>query len=165
MDSRALRLELRMDARVPLVSLTRRFLESALEKYVTDADLVARVAMASHELLENAARYSRNATAELSVVMSPADGTRRGRLTLRLSNAANPAHIDRLKQSFSELDACDDPLTLYVGLMRRNARIKDVSGLGLARIRAEGEMTLALSVEGDAVTMVAETELPEGDQA
>jgi hypothetical protein len=165
MDSRALRLELRMDASVQLVSVTRRFVESALEKVCPDdADLVARVAVATHELLENAARYSRkdgspDRVVELSVTVARGPGDHRDRLALRLCNTTNPAHIDRLKKSFAELDACEDPLSLYVGLMRRNARDTSISGLGLARVRAEGEMTLGLSVSGDAVTIVAETPL------
>jgi anti-sigma regulatory factor (Ser/Thr protein kinase) len=166
MNDGTLRLHLRIDPGIPLVSVARRFVENALEKFLSDPDLVARVAMATHELLENAARYSRNACAELTVVMNRDEADPNGRLTLRLSNTAGPKHIDRLKQSFAELDACDDPLMLYVGLMRRNAGNREISGLGLARIRAEGEMTLGLEVEGEAVTIVAETGLlPAGDLA
>jgi hypothetical protein len=159
MEARPLRLELSMDTAVSLVSVTRRFLEDALEKFIPDADLVWRAAMAAHELLENAAKYARHARAELSVVIDRQDG---GTLTLQLSNVTSAAHVDRLKQSFRELDACDDPLGLYVGLMRRNADRTDISGLGLARIMAEAEMTLALRVEGEAVTIVARTGLDGG---
>ena len=149
-----------MDTSAQLVSVTRRFVEEALEKVSTDADLVSRVAMSAHELLENAAKYARLGRAQLSVQVEGERGART--LTLRLSNTTSAIHIDRLRQVFSELDATDDPLALYVTMMRRNARERDISGLGLARIRAEGEMTLNLKIEGDTATIVARTELPAG---
>jgi hypothetical protein len=80
-----------------------------------------------------------------------------GEVTLRLSNDTTPAHIDRLRRTFSEMDACLDPLAFYIELMRRNARRPDVSCLGLARILAEGEMSLGLSVDGPTTTIVART--------
>ena len=163
MESNALRLELNMDATVPLVSVTRRFVERALEKFVSDGDLVSRVAMTAHELLENVAKYGARANAELSVTMDREEGNDRN-LTVRVSNAASPADIERLNQSFSELNACDDPLELYLDLMRRNATNAEISGLGLARILAEGEMTLGLTVNGDAVTIVAQTGISDGCQ-
>lgn len=149
-----LRLQLRLDADPVLVSVTRRFVEDALKRFVSDRDLVSRVAMTAHELLENAAKYARDRAAELTVTLDQAGGGK-GQVTLRLSNDTTPAHIDRLRQIFSEMDACRDPLALYVELMRRNARRPDVSGLGLARILAEGEMTLGLSVDGRTATIVA----------
>jgi hypothetical protein len=150
-----LRLQLRLDTDPVLVSVTRRFIEEALRRFVTDRDLVSRVAMTAHELLENAAKYARDRNAELSVTLDSAGG--KSQVVLRLCNDTTPLHIERLRQIFSELDACRDPLALYVDLMRRNARRPDVSGLGLARIVAEGEMTLGLSVDGRTATIVART--------
>ena len=148
-----------MDANPLLVSVTRRFVEQALENFVEDADLVSRVAMAAHELLENAAKYARQGKAVLSVVLDRV-GDEAGELTLRLCNEANPAHIDRLREVFSKIDGCEDPLVMYVGLMRRNARDTDISGLGLARIRAEGEMTLDLDIDGEIATIAARATVP-----
>ena len=152
-----------MDTSAPLVSVTRRFVEEALEKVSSDADLVSRVAMSAHELMENAAKYARHGRALLSVHVD-VDAAGGGRtVTLRLSNATNATHLDRLRQVFAELDASDDPLSLYVAMMRRNAREREVSGLGLVRILAEGEMTLNLRIEGETATIVARTQVaPEG---
>jgi two-component sensor histidine kinase len=158
MEARDLRMELRMDASPLLVSVTRRFVEEALEKYVADADFVSRVAMTTHELLENAAKYARGGKAQLEVRMDGAPDTRT--LTLRLSNATSPDHLDRLKESFLEIDGSEDALGLYLALMRRNAHQSEISGLGLARIRAEGEMTLGLTVDGDRATIVAHAPVP-----
>jgi hypothetical protein len=41
--------------------------------------------------------------------------------------------------------------------MEQSMRRKGTSGLGLARIRAEAEMTLSLSSEGDRLYILAET--------
>src|SRR5262245_46506155 len=120
MEARALRLELRMDANPLLVSVTRRFVEQALGTFVEDADLVSRAAMAAHELLENAAKYACHGKAELSVVLDRV-GREAGQLTLRLCNSASPANIDRLREVFSAIEGCDDPLVMYLGLMRQNA--------------------------------------------
>jgi hypothetical protein len=157
MKARALRLELRMDANPLLVSVTRRFVEQALGTILDDADLVSRAAMAAHELLENAAKYARQGKAELSVVLDQA-----GRLTLRLCNSASPAHIDRLREIFATIQRCDDPLVMYLGLMRRNAHDMDVSGLGLARIRAEGDMKLDLDIDGEVATIAVRATVPAG---
>ena len=161
MNARPLRLELRLDANPLLVSVTRRFVEQALETALDDADLVSRVAMAAHELLENAAKYARQGQAVLSVVIDRA-GSEPGQLTISLCNAASPMHIDRLREIFSTIDGCEDPLTMYVGLMRRHAHEVDISGLGLARIRAEGEMMLDLAIEGEVATIAAHATVPAG---
>jgi hypothetical protein len=160
MDTRGVRIELRLNASPPLVSVTRRFVEEALEKNISDGDLISRVAMTTHELLENAAKYARHALAELSVTMTPDGDGDDHRLTVQLRNETTPAHIDRLRNAFTELDACRDPMQFYVELMRRNAHSAETSGLGLARIRVEGEMTLALRVDGTTATIVAETHVP-----
>lgn len=155
MEGRALRIELRLDASPSLVSVTRRFVEQALGNVLADEDLISRVAMTAHELLENAAKYARRAKAELLLVIAP-DGEDH-RLTVQLRNETSLPHIARLKTIFLELDGSEDPMSLYVDLMRRNAHSADTSGLGLARICAEGEMTLSLAVDGDTATIVAHT--------
>src|SRR5579872_7353103 len=104
-----LRLQLRLDADPVLVSVTRRYVEEALKRFISDRDLVSRVAMTTHELLENAAKYARDRIAELSVALDQNGG--KMQVTLRLSNDTTPAHIDRLRQIFSELDSCRDPLS------------------------------------------------------
>jgi hypothetical protein len=167
----ALKLELRLDTHPLLVSPARRFVEEALEKAVTDADFVSRVAMTAHELLENAAKYAHDGKADLSLTMPSRNGNGASgggsgggnrQLVLRLSNIASPLHLDRLRHMFAQLDSCGDPLIFYLDLMRRNAHETGNSGLGLARIRAEGEMALTLAVDGERATIVAHVSVPEG---
>jgi hypothetical protein len=53
-----------------------------------------------------------------------------------------------------------DAFAHYQRLMRDTARSKDESGLGLARIRAEAEMDLALEVRGSSVALTASLVVP-----
>jgi hypothetical protein len=159
MEQLPFRIELRLDTAAPLVSITRRFVEEALERAVSDGDCISRAAMAAHELLENATKYSVDRRAELGVRVDGVGADRE--LTVTLSNVTSAGHVDRLRQRFAEQEAAaQDPLGYYVGLMRSGAHIREVSGLGLARIRAEGEMSLKLVVNGDLVTIVARAPVP-----
>ena len=61
---------------------------------------------------------------------------------------------------FEEMKAAEDPMEHYCSVMRRNAKRQDGSGLGLARIRAEAEMTLDHEVDDELVTIIARTLVP-----
>lgn len=160
MTNEGLSLELTLDTDPRIVSITRRFVEQAMEKLVDDADAVFRVAMAAHELLENAAKYAENRQACLALRLGPdEEGGRQAVLTMM--NQTSPSHIERLKQNFAEMNTRDDPYDYYFELMRRNAADVSVSGLGLARIRAEGEMTLAFDSKGTQVFIRATARIPE----
>src|SRR5258708_9377202 len=89
-----LRLQLRLEADPVLVSVTRRFVEEALKRFISDRDLVSRVAMTAHELLENAAKYTRDRAAELSVTLDQ-NGGRAGQAPPAPPNATPPPHTDR----------------------------------------------------------------------
>lgn len=153
MTERSLRFELSLEVNPRLVSVTRRFVEEALERAVDDPDITARLSMAAHELLENAAKYAVDRRGLLKVVVEPRNGG--ARAVVQLTNVTTPAHVERLKNSFAEMSSSDDAFTLYAELMKRNARDRDVSGLGLARIWAEGEMNLALETRDENVTIMA----------
>lgn len=160
MADEGLSLELTLDTDPRIVSITRRFVEQAMEKLVDDADAVFRVAMAAHELLENAAKYAENRQACLALRLeASSSGGRQAVLTMM--NQTSLAHIERLRQNFAEMNTRDDPYDYYFELMRRNPSDISVSGLGLARIRAEGEMKLAFDTVGTQVFIRATAEIPE----
>jgi hypothetical protein len=160
---RPLTLELRLGPNPALVSVVRRYVEQVIERHAADDELVSRAALTAHELMENAARYAprdAEATLVLALAIETEPGAEGARLTLRLSNPAGPADVDRLRAMCARLDECADPWALYLELMRRQAHESDVHGIGLARIRAEGEMSLSLEVRDGKITVAACTSFP-----
>jgi two-component sensor histidine kinase len=134
-----------------MVSIVRRFVEESFEKMVGDPDAVFRVSLAVHELLENAAKYAIGDKTGLFVHFD-ANGPA---ASIRLTNQTTPQHIERLRECISEIQASEEPFAHYQKLMRRTYGIQEESGLGLARIRAEGELNLSLEIDGSMVTIVA----------
>jgi len=134
-----------------MVSIVRRFVEETFEKLVGDADAVFRVSLAVHELLENAAKYAVGDKTDLTVHFE-SDGAG---ANIKLTNQTTPECLERLRAFVSEIQSSDNPLLLYQSMMRRKLDVEGASGLGLARIRAEGELDLSLEIEGTVVTVVA----------
>jgi hypothetical protein len=143
--------ELRFRPSATLISVVRRFVEEFYRKVMDDRDVASRLALTTHELLENAAKYSSDGEASLQVV------ARAGTVHVRASNRASSAQIDLLRKYFDEIGAAPDARELYRRMLQRTAVLSSGSGgLGLARIWAESEMTIRLDVRGDEVVIHAE---------
>jgi hypothetical protein len=140
---------------VDLISSTRRFVADFFDGVVTDPDATSRVAMTIHELLENVFKYSVDGCAKVDIAL----GDRQEQKVVRIfsTNRASQDRMHELTQRLDELQGADDPLKLYYRIIAQSAKRKEGSGLGLARIRAEGEMDLSYVVKGDEITIVAET--------
>jgi anti-sigma regulatory factor (Ser/Thr protein kinase) len=137
-----------------MVSVIRRFVEEVYEQVFDDLDAVSRITLAAHELLENAVKYSSDGPARIRVSLERGEET--DRVAIAVSNRADPRNLDALRSIFREMEQVSDPLVHYQTMLRRNYRRKDGSGLGLARVQAEGEMHLSLEVaEGDQVCLRA----------
>ena len=149
--------DLCIDPNPRFVSVVRRFVEAALDRLLADREAVFRIAMSAHELMENAVKYSIGNRTVLRVNYQR--GEQGARVSLYLSNETTPQHIDRLRVRVQAIASAEDPFLYYQKLMRQNARAVDESGLGLARIRAEGEMDLGLEVRGNTVALVADAQL------
>jgi two-component sensor histidine kinase len=150
-ESPTLSFGLQLQPQSRMVSIVRRFVEESFEKIVGDPEAVFRVSLAVHELLENAAKYAIGDKTGLSVHFeSNGSGAR-----IKLTNQTTPEHIERLRACISEIQASNEPVALYQSMMRRTFGIQEESGLGLARIRAEGELNLSLETDGTMVTIVA----------
>jgi hypothetical protein len=148
-----LHLDLPLTVSPAIVSPTRRLIEAKLAPVLDDEDAVFRVAMTAHELLENAAKYASDGKARLEVDVSP-----RGEdavIRVVVTNNSSREHIDHLGTCYAEMNAETDAMAHYFTLMRRNARVGSVSRLGLARVRAEGEMAIEVAITGETVTVVA----------
>ena len=165
--TRELGFDLSIDPNPRFVSIVRRFVEDAFERLLRDREAVFRVAMSAHELLENAAKYAIGGKALLRVSFRRIDDAADPRIgdgaevSLYLANETTPKHIGRLRDRVSAIVSAPDAFAHYQSLMRQSARATDESGLGLARIRAEGEMDLSLEVKGSSVALVAMLRLPQ----
>jgi anti-sigma regulatory factor (Ser/Thr protein kinase) len=153
-----LHLDLPLTISPAIVSPTRRLLESKLAPVLDDDDALFRVAMAAHELLENAAKYASDGKARLEVEVSPRDDGVLVRVVV--TNKATRENIDNLNACFAEMNAESDAMAHYFALMRRNAKNGSISRLGLARVRAEGEMDIAVDINDDSVKVVASAIVP-----
>jgi len=135
-----------------MVSVVRRFVAESCEKMVGDPVAVHRVALAVHELLENAAKYAVGEKTGLTVRFE------RHGANIRLTNQTTPEHVARLRACIESIQSAAEPFLHYQDLMRRSFGVVEESGLGLARIRAEAELKLSLEIRGNMVTIVASSE-------
>ena len=141
-----------------MVSVVRRFVEEVYEQEL-DLDTVSRIAMSAHELLENAVKYSPSGQARIRVSVERAAECQR--VCIEVTNQASPEHLAALQTALSDMASAADPLTHYQTLLRRSAKRRDGSGLGLARIEVEGEMSLRLRIEeNNMICLSAHAEIP-----
>ena len=81
----------------------------------------------------------------------------------RVAGVADEA--EQLERFLVELQDAQDPVAFYDRTIQASAKRRHGSGLGLARIRAEGEMELSHRIAGGRISIVAEAALAEGDLA
>ena len=136
-----------------VVSPTRRIIEAKLGPVLEDEDAIFRVAMTAHELLENAAKYASDGKARLELSVTPREEGAIVRVVV--TNNATQENIAQLGVCYAEMNAAKDAMAHYFSLMRMNAKAGALSRLGLARVRAEGEMDIEVDVEGERVKIVA----------
>lgn len=134
--------ELQFKPNAELVSTVRRFVSEFYERVCPDADAISRLALATHELLENAVKYSFDGETKLRVEV--VRGTLPAMVAVRAWNQALPSHLETLKASLDALAKASDPFEHYQACMRISAKKTEGSGLGLARIAAEAEMVVKL---------------------
>lgn len=149
----SLDLDLPLSVSPNMVSPTRRIIEAKLGPALDDEDAIFRVAMTAHELLENAAKYASDGKARLEVSVQPRGDDAIVRVVV--TNNAAREHIDQLGTCYAEMNANRDAMAHYFSLMRLNAKAGALSRLGLARVRAEGEMDIEIDIQGDTVKIVA----------
>jgi len=142
--------------RVRLIASTRAMVTDLCEQVLDDADATARVAMAAHELMENVAKYASGGEGSMEVELSERDG--QSHVQVSTKNRASAEQREILRHVIGELRSAVDPVAYYDAVIAKSARSKG-SGLGLARIRAEGNMDVELSIDGDEVTISAQTSL------
>jgi anti-sigma regulatory factor (Ser/Thr protein kinase) len=152
------RFELHFAPNVSLVPAVRHFVTDFYGKVVNDADITDRLAIAAHELLENAVRYSIDAQTTIGIRVG-----REGEnllVTIRTSNRASPEQIELARKAFEEVVSAPDAAVVYAAQVRRAATRTAGSGLGLGRVRAEMGLVLSYEIRDDNVTVVARGTFP-----
>lgn len=153
--------ELNFKPNVALVSVVRRFVSEFYARFLSDPDGTSRVALATHELLENAVKYSKDGETTLRIDVDTNATPKTVRIKLR--NRAEPQHIAAIRAILDGIRAAPDAFTFYQQLIARQAKTREGSGLGLARICAEGEMAVTCEVlEGDTTVIEAVTAVGDG---
>ena len=147
---------------VELVSIVRRFVADSFGELLEDDEATSRLALATHELLENAVKYCVNGEARLSVELR-GDGASR-RVIVTTGNAASEPNRRAAERCLDALAGAADPFQYYQALLRRS-RNAEGSGLGLARVRAEADMTMTHHAEGDHISIRAEAFVAPGAAA
>ena len=134
-----------------IVTAISRLVSEFCRVILADADVASRFHMAAHELAENVVKYSTGPRVSIEVALEEfKDGAR---LEVRASNETTPERLQEVEGRLRELAEAEDPVALYDRLIMETAPRTDVSGLGLARIRAEGELNMDYSIEGNALTV------------
>lgn len=144
-----------------LVPIVRRFVADVYRRAVASEDDVDRIVMATHELVENAVRFSNEGSANLRIDLTPGDPAR---VTICTSNSASAENLATVVGWLQEMRSVSDPFTFYSAAMRATAKRAHGSGLGLARVFAEGALDLDCKVEGDAIVVTAKGTLDGGEQ-
>jgi len=114
------------------------------------ADAVGeRVGLVVHELVENAIRYGDERDLELCL-------ERNGeRVEISVANTTSPERASDLQEFLSDLLTLPAEQAYVRALEMAASRPAEQSGLGLARVRYEGQCDLELSVSADRVCVTA----------
>ena len=138
-----------------MVSAISKLLCEFCRSLVEDPDVASRFHMVAQELAENLMKYSSGSNISVSAELLSIDGNPTLRLEAR--NRTTPERLRAVELHLRELMNAQDPIARYDRLVLETAPKQDESGLGLARIRAEGGFNLNYRIEGDELTVSVDT--------
>ena len=154
---RALFVQLAFCPTPSLVTAIARLVSDFCRTGLRDLDVTSRFHMAAHELTENITKYSTSSHASLEIELTESSSARL--LTLRTKNHTSLDRLAEVEKRLKELQSAADPSKLYDRLIEETAPLEGVSGLGLARIRAEG-LFFNYQISGDELTLIVQEPLP-----
>jgi hypothetical protein len=155
--------ELTFSPSLQLVDTVRAFVGQFYAETVGDSEVGAKLALATHELLDNAARYSADGRTSIRIRLerTPAHVD----VTIATRNRALGPHLSTVRTALDEIAAEPDAEVYYQRLMRKRMKRSDGSGLGLGRIRAEGDMALSYQIDVDVLELRAEGRFAAGGES
>ncbi|MBK7860740.1 MAG: hypothetical protein IPJ65_19485 [Archangiaceae bacterium] len=136
-----------------VISEVRRLVSRALERLEIEPDHAYCASLATHELLENAVKYGKGEV-RVRIVLDPKERTVK---RVDVENWTTRAQVQRLKRAVGDVATAQNAMRKYTSLMGRSN-----GGLGLARVAAEGEMSLLCRVRANRVAVSA---VPTGGSA
>lgn len=144
------------------VDRVARFVAEICRTYISDADAISRLQLAAYELMENVVKYTSKGDGEFQLQLdTSAEGCR---IVMETQNRADNSHQLDLEARMTRLSSADDPLSHYDSEIAASAQRPFGSGLGLVRIRAEGEMLMDFSIDADKVVVRVEAAFVRGGQ-
>jgi anti-sigma regulatory factor (Ser/Thr protein kinase) len=148
-------LELQLKPDISLVTVARRFIAKLYGRLLTDPADTSRLALATHELLENAARYAKDET----LIRIEVDLDRRpGLVTIVMRNRAEPVNIAAIREVLDGVASAPDAFSFYQQLLVRRSKVRpSPGGLGLARICAEGDMKITYRIVDNDISVIEAT--------
>ncbi len=155
-------LKLQMSPAWELVNATREYLLSMLTHTLGDAALAGQVALAAHELIENAIKYSHAQAPKIRLDVVE----RAGAIAITVENEGRKEDIASLISEITAVCEAKDPMAYYrqkidLAISRTDGR----ACLGLARIRFESQMQITWSIAGRRVRVTAIRRLDEPSHA
>src|SRR5689334_16055612 len=114
--------ELNFRPNVALVSVVRRFVSEFYQRFLSDPDGTSRVALATHELLENAVKYSKDGETTIRIDVDQHADPKTVRIVLR--NRAEPANIAAIRTILDGVAAAPDSFGYYQALLVQKAKTK-----------------------------------------
>ena len=147
---RPIYLMLRMKPPWVFVDEIRRFVESFCSCACPGETREAQVALAVHELMQNAIPHAGGESVDLTLQVDPAAD----RIEIAVSNPATEEQFADFKGRLDRINLEPDPLQSYLRAMSE-APMNQRGGLGLARVRFEAQLELSITREGSRITVLA----------
>lgn len=151
-SSAPIRLFIRMNPPWVFIDEIRRFVESFCSCGALGPDREAQIALAVHELMQNAVPHARGADVELDLEVDP----RADKVTARVTNDCPEEEFVALRERIEAMYREPDALRDYLRTMKEQPSTAR-GGLGLARVRFEAQMDLKVCRSAaDRITVEAE---------
>ncbi|XXU13508.1 hypothetical protein WMF47_32080 [Sorangium sp. So ce861] len=136
-----------------MASSVLRLVSSFCSMVLDDPNVSSRFYMAAHELAENVIKYSSGPRVSLELALEESESACVMKICAR--NEASPERLREVERRLFELKTATDPVKHYDDLICETAMVEGVSGLGLARVRAEGGLDVDYKIEGNELTIIA----------